>query len=127
MRTPCIGSPQCEGGWQSGDGLHRRHRRQEVRFGFPGNIWLPEEIRMSLPAVELKSAIDELKALFGERLSTSTGVRDHHSKDESWHHPHRPDAVVFPNSTEEVAEIVRICARHTTPVVAYGTGTSLEG
>jgi len=82
---------------------------------------------MSLPALELQSAIDELTAIFGERLSTSTGVRDHHSKDESWHHPHRPDAVVFPNSTEEVAEIVRICARHNTPVVAYGTGTSLEG
>ena len=82
---------------------------------------------MSLPATELQSAIDELKALFGERLSTSTGVRDHHSKDESWHHPHRPDAVVFPNTTEEVAEIVRICAKHRTPVVAYGTGTSLEG
>jgi len=82
---------------------------------------------MSLPATALQSAIDELKALFGERLSTSTGVRDHHSKDESWHHPHRPDAVVFPNTTEEVAEIVRICARHKTPVIAYGTGTSLEG
>jgi D-lactate dehydrogenase (cytochrome) len=82
---------------------------------------------MSLPATELQSAIEELKAIFGERLSTSTGVRDHHSKDESWHHPHRPDAVVFPNTTEEVAEIVRICAKHRTPVVAYGTGTSLEG
>jgi len=44
---------------------------------------------MSLPETELQSAIDELKAIFGERLSTSTGVRDHHSKDESWHHPHR--------------------------------------
>ncbi len=82
---------------------------------------------MSLPATELQTAIDELKALFRERLSTSTGVRDHHSKDESWHHPHRPDAVAFPNTTEEVAEIVRVCARHNTPVIAYGTGTSLEG
>ena len=82
---------------------------------------------MTLAAAELQTAIDELRSMFKDRLSTSTGVRDHHSKDESWHHPHRPDAVVFPNSTEEVAEIVRICARHNTPVVAYGTGTSLEG
>src|SRR5436190_9930439 len=82
---------------------------------------------MSVVPVAVATAIDELRALFGERLSTSTGVRDHHSKDESWHHPHRPDAVVFPNTTEEVAEIVRICAAHKTPVVAYGTGTSLEG
>ncbi len=82
---------------------------------------------MTLAAVTTPSAIDELRLMLGERLSTSTGVRDHHAKDESWHHPHRPDAVVFPNSTEEVSEIVRVCARHNTPVVAYGTGTSLEG
>jgi D-lactate dehydrogenase (cytochrome) len=82
---------------------------------------------MTLAAAELQTAIDELRVIFKDRLSTSTGVRDHHSKDESWHHPHRPDAVVFPNTTEEVAEIVRICARHNTPVIAYGTGTSLEG
>jgi len=86
-----------------------------------------EEPAMTLAAAEHQTAIDELRVIFKDRLSTSTGVRDHHSKDESWHHPHRPDAVVFPNSTEEVAEIVRICARHNTPVVAYGTGTSLEG
>jgi D-lactate dehydrogenase (cytochrome) len=82
---------------------------------------------MSLATVSLQTAIDELQALLGDRLSTSTGVRDHHGKDESWHHPHRPDAVAFPNTTEEVSQIVRICARHKTPVVAYGTGTSLEG
>lgn len=73
------------------------------------------------------SAIQELRTLLGDRLSTSTGVRDHHSRDESWHVPHRPDAVAFPHSTEEVSEIVQICARHRIPVVAYGTGTSLEG
>ncbi len=72
-------------------------------------------------------AIEDLKALLGERLSTSTGVRDHHSKDESWHIPHRPDAVAFPNDTEEVSKIVQVCAKHRIPVVAYGTGTSLEG
>src|SRR3954451_16547298 len=82
---------------------------------------------MNMPAEKHQTAIDEIRARFGDRLSTSAGVRDHHSKDESWHHPHRPDAVVFPNTTEEVAEIVRICAAHKTPVVAYGTGTSLEG
>jgi len=82
---------------------------------------------MSLAVADVQTAIDELRALLGERVSTSSGVRDHHSKDESWHHPHRPDAVVFPDTTEEVSQIVRICARHRTPVVAYGTGTSLEG
>ena len=75
---------------------------------------------MSAVPASPTTAIDELRVLLGERLSTSTGVRDHHSKDESWHHPHRPDAVAFPNTTEEVAGIVRICASHRTPVIAYG-------
>jgi D-lactate dehydrogenase (cytochrome) len=74
-----------------------------------------------------QQAIAALRERFGGRLSTVSGVRDHHAKDESWHHPHRPDAVVFPESTEEVVEIVRICAAYQTPVIAYGTGTSLEG
>ena len=73
------------------------------------------------------AAIDALRHQFGERLSTNTGVRDHHGKDESWHPPHRPDAVVFPETSEEVVDIVRTCATHRTPVIAYGTGTSLEG
>ena len=38
-----------------------------------------------------------------------------------------PDAVVFPKSTGEVAEIVRICVRHQTPLIPFGVGTSLEG
>jgi D-lactate dehydrogenase (cytochrome) len=75
----------------------------------------------------VQTTIAELQALLGDRLSTSTGVRDHHSKDESWHIPHRPDAVAFPKTTEEVSKIVQVCARHRVPVVAYGTGTSLEG
>ena len=82
---------------------------------------------MTLAAEQTQSVTEELKALLGERVSTNPTVRDTHGKDESWHHPHRPDAVAFPNSTEEVAEIVKICAKYKIPVVAYGTGTCLEG
>lgn len=82
---------------------------------------------MTLAAEKTRSATEELKALLGERVSTNPTVRDTHGKDESWHHPHRPDAVVFPNTTEEVSEIVKICAKYKMPVVAYGTGTCLEG
>ena len=73
---------------------------------------------MTLAAIQVETAIDELRALLGDRLSTSSGVRDHHSKDESWHIPHRPDAVVFPTTNEEVSAIVQICTRHRVPVVA---------
>lgn len=82
---------------------------------------------MTAAAPKLDSAIDRVRQLLGERLSTAMAVREHHGTDLSWHKPHAPDAVAFAHSTEEVAEIVRICAATDTPVIAYGTGTSLEG
>src|ERR1700730_13560309 len=63
----------------------------------------------------------------GDRLSTSAAVCEQHGKDESYHAAHAPDAVAFAQSTEEVAAIVALCAAHRTPVIAFGTGTSLEG
>ncbi len=71
--------------------------------------------------------LGSLRQLLGDRLSTSPAVCAHHGKDESYHAPHAPDAVAFAHSTEEVAAIVKICADHKTPVIAFGTGTSLEG
>jgi D-lactate dehydrogenase (cytochrome) len=71
--------------------------------------------------------IEALRARFGDRLSTALAVRDQHGKDESYHPAHAPDAVVFARSTEEVVETVKLCAAHKVPVIAYGTGTSLEG
>jgi D-lactate dehydrogenase (cytochrome) len=82
---------------------------------------------MATPAQALDPLIAELRALLGERLSTSEAVRQQHGKDESFHEVAAPDAVAFANSGDDVADIVRICARHKTPVIAYGTGTSLEG
>lgn len=77
--------------------------------------------------VDAGPAIAELSALLETRLSTAQAVREHHGKDLTYHAGAAPDAVAFPNSTEEVAAIVRICARHKIPIVPYGTGTSLEG
>ena len=77
--------------------------------------------------VDAGPAIAELSALLDSRLSTAQAVREHHGKDLTYHAGAAPDAVAFPNSTEEVAAIVRICARHKVPIVPYGTGTSLEG
>jgi D-lactate dehydrogenase (cytochrome) len=75
----------------------------------------------------LDSLLAELRELLGERLSTSEAVRQQHGKDESFHAVAAPDAVAFANSGDEVAAIVSACARHKTPVIAYGTGTALEG
>lgn len=82
---------------------------------------------MSTPAHALDPLIAELRELLGDRLSTSNAVRQQHGKDESFHEVSAPDAVAFAASTDEVAAIVRACARYKTPVIAYGTGTSLEG
>src|SRR3954447_20946406 len=68
-----------------------------------------------------------LQQRLGDRLSTSAAVCAQHGKDESYHAPHAPDAVAFAQSTDEVAAIVALCAEHKTPVIAFGTGTSLEG
>ncbi|MWD25985.1 FAD-binding protein [Aquicoccus sp. SCR17] len=72
-------------------------------------------------------ALDDLRALLGERLSTGPSILDEHGRDEAYTPPQRPDAVAFPESTAEVSTIVKICARHGLPVIPYGTGTSLEG
>jgi D-lactate dehydrogenase (cytochrome) len=76
---------------------------------------------------DIAAAITELKSLLGDRLSTGPSVRDLHSEDAAYATPVRPDAVAFPDSTEEVSEVVKICARHKCPVVPFGVGTSLEG
>ncbi len=71
--------------------------------------------------------IEELRALLGDRLTTSEAICERHGEDESYHAPHAPDAVVFARSTEEVSEIVKLCAKYKAPIIPYGTGTSLEG
>jgi D-lactate dehydrogenase (cytochrome) len=71
--------------------------------------------------------LEEMRALLGDRVTTSRGVREHHGKDESYFPYAPPDAVVFPESTEEVRDIVDLCRRHKTPMIPYGVGTSLEG
>jgi len=73
------------------------------------------------------AALAELAAMLGDRFTTSLPVREAHGRDESWHPVVAPDAVAFAQSTDEVSEIVRICARHGMPVIPFGTGTSLEG
>src|SRR5262245_35684416 len=64
---------------------------------------------------------------FKERCSTEPSVRHRHGRDESPYDTTPPDCVVFPTTSAEVAEVVRMCARYQVPVIAYGAGTSIEG
>ncbi len=71
--------------------------------------------------------VSDLSAMLGERLSTSAALREQHGRDESYHVVQPPDAVAFPETTDEVARIVGACARAAVPVIPFGAGTSLEG
>ena len=69
----------------------------------------------------------ELQALLGERVSTQAALREHHGRDESPFDPMLPDAVAFAHSTDEVSQIVKLCAKYNVPIIPYGAGSSLEG
>ncbi|MBM3555746.1 MAG: FAD-binding protein [Alphaproteobacteria bacterium] len=76
---------------------------------------------------DVAGAIAALRGLVGDRVSTSLALREQHGKDESFHDPAPPDAVVYARSTAEVVAIVKECARHRVPIIPFGVGTSLEG
>ena len=71
--------------------------------------------------------VEELKALLGDRCTTNPTQIEQHSHSESWHPPGEPDVVVFPLTTSEVSGVMRAAARHGSPVVPFGVGSSLEG
>jgi D-lactate dehydrogenase (cytochrome) len=80
-----------------------------------------------MPTPSPTAAIAALTQAFGNRCVTSQAVREQHGNTLTWIPNQPPDAVVFPQSTEDVQTIVRICAAHSMPVIPFGAGTSLEG
>ncbi len=81
--------------------------------------------QMTNPSID--NAIDILKQRFGDRLSTSESVRQHHSHTTTQIRSELPDAVIFAHSTEDVAVVVSVCQEHRCPVIPFGVGSSLEG
>ncbi len=74
----------------------------------------------------IETAVERLRKAFGDGIVTSDAVRSLHGQNESYFPETLPDAVAYPESTEDVAAIVRICAEEGCPVVPWGVGTSLE-
>ncbi|QEE44210.1 FAD-binding protein [Rhizobium sp. WL3] len=68
-----------------------------------------------------------LKQRFGERFQTGESFRDQHSHTTTYLPSQRPDGVVFVEASDDVGDIVRVCAAHSVPIVPFGTGSSLEG
>ncbi len=85
-----------------------------------------------LPDVRLREVpaafLDALKTRFGAQCSTAQVVREQHGRDESaFTTVPPPAAVVFAESTQDVADAVRLCAEYRVPVIPFGVGSSLEG
>lgn len=75
----------------------------------------------------IETVLGVLKQQFGDRLQTGQAIRAQHGHTTTWIPTQAPDGVVFATSTQEVSDIVTACAAHKVPVIAFGTGTSLEG
>jgi D-lactate dehydrogenase (cytochrome) len=70
---------------------------------------------------------ERLKSAFGAKVSFTAAVCEHHGRDESAYAPIPPDAVLFAESTEDVAALVRLAGEYRVPVIPFGVGSSLEG
>jgi D-lactate dehydrogenase (cytochrome) len=69
-----------------------------------------------------------LQQRFGAQCSTALAVREQHGRDESpFTHVPPPAAVVFAQSTQDVADAIKLCAQYHVPVIPFGVGSSLEG
>ncbi len=64
---------------------------------------------------------------FGDQLSTAQAVREQHGRDESSFKAPPPTAVVFAESTADVADVVKLASQYAVPVIPFGAGSSLEG
>ncbi|MFZ9183993.1 MAG: FAD-binding oxidoreductase, partial [Hylemonella sp.] len=85
---------------------------------------IPEVHQREVPAV----LISALKERFGERCSTAQAVREQHGRDESAYTTVPPPAaVVFAESTADVADAVKLASAHNVPIIPFGVGSSLEG
>jgi len=91
------------------------------------NATLPAHLLTVEPRPVPAPMIAALKTRFGERCSTAMAVREQHGRDESPFDVPPPEAVVFAESTEEVAAAVALANEYAVPVIPYGVGSSLEG
>ena len=88
----------------------------------------PHDLQARIDARPVPAAmLAQLQQRFGARCSTAAAVREQHGRDESPFPVTPPEVVVFCESTDEVAAVVRLAAEHEVPVIPYGVGSSLEG
>jgi len=74
-----------------------------------------------------KALVEELRQIVGKANVLDSGVDMQLYQYDAYLEERRPDAVVFVNSTEEVAGVVKLCNKHGVPFVPRGGGTNLSG
>ena len=77
--------------------------------------------------MNVEASINEIKSLKDNQLVTNKSILEQHSRGEDYYLPKLPDAVFYANSTNDVKDVVEICAKNKTPIIPFGSGTSLEG
>jgi D-lactate dehydrogenase (cytochrome) len=91
----------------------------------------PTDLSHLVPDIQLREVpqalLDALKARFGAQYSTALAVREQHGRDESSFEAPPPAAVVFAESTQDVADAVKLASQFAVPVIPFGVGSSLEG
>ncbi|MFK4819661.1 FAD-binding oxidoreductase [Ochrobactrum quorumnocens] len=75
----------------------------------------------------IAAAVAILKQRFGERAQTGQAIREQHGHTTTYVPTQAPDIVIFAQTTQDVQDVVHICAEHKVPVIAFGAGSSLEG
>lgn len=81
---------------------------------------------MAVTQTNTKLVAELHEVLAKDRVTTNETILEQHSSDESYHTPHLPDIVVFPENADEVSEAIKLASKYDTPVVPYGYGSSLE-
>lgn len=75
----------------------------------------------------IETVVGILQQRFGDRFQTGRSIREQHAHTTTYIPSQLPDGVFFAESSEDVSEVVRICADHRVPIIPFGTGSSLEG
>lgn len=74
--------------------------------------------------------LNELKAIVGEKYATNSPEKLEMYKTDEEANPkyhHKPEVIVFPESTEQVAEIVKLADKYVIPITPRSGGTGLAG
>jgi len=75
----------------------------------------------------LTKALEELSITFTEHFYTDVDICEAHGHDQSGWETYPPNAVLFVQSTDDVSRAMKICHAHQLPIIAFGTGSSVEG